>query len=47
MFPVRKINITTNINCLIAVEKNDNENKLLNFFLQRKKLSCRVKVGGY
>lgn len=32
----------------LQLKKNDNENKLLNcFFLQRKKISCRVKVGGY
>ena len=35
MFPVRKINIATNMNCLIydwKKNKIDNENKLLNFF---------------
>lgn len=35
MFPVRKINIATNMNCLIYDWKKNkigNENKLLNFF---------------
>ena len=43
MFPVRKINIATNMNCLIYDWKKNkigNENKLLNCFLRRKKINC-------
>ena len=49
MFPVRKINIATNMNCLIYDwKKIDNENKLLNcFFLRRKKINCGIKVSEY